>query len=43
LEIENKMPIIVQKFGGTSVADIERIQNVAQKVKAEVDLETKLL
>ena len=38
LEIENKMPIIVQKFGGTSVADIERIQNVAQKVKAEVDL-----
>ena len=32
------MPIVVQKFGGTSVADIERIQNVAQKVKAEVDL-----
>ena len=38
LEIRNKMPIIVQKFGGTSVADIERIQNVAQKVKNEVDL-----
>ena len=38
LEIENKMPIIVQKFGGTSVADIERIRNVAQKVKNEVDL-----
>ena len=38
LEIGNKMPIIVQKFGGTSVADIERIQNVAQKVKNEVDL-----
>ena len=28
---------IVQKFGGTSVADIERIRNVAQKVKREVD------
>lgn len=28
---------IVQKFGGTSVADIERIQAVAQRVKAEVD------
>ena len=31
------MACIVQKFGGTSVADIERIQNVAKKVKAEVD------
>ena len=38
MEIENKMPIIVQKFGGTSVADIKHIQNVAQKVKNEVDL-----
>ena len=28
---------IVQKFGGTSVADIDRIQAVAQRVKAEVD------
>ncbi|MDG2243498.1 MAG: aspartate kinase [Rhodospirillaceae bacterium] len=28
---------IVQKFGGTSVADIERIQAVAQRVKAEVE------
>ncbi len=28
---------IVQKFGGTSVADIERIQAVAQRVKSEVD------
>lgn len=28
---------IVQKFGGTSVADIERIQAVAERVKAEVD------
>jgi aspartate kinase len=26
----------VQKFGGTSVADVERIRNVAQKVKREV-------
>ena len=38
MEIENKMPIIVQKFGGTSVADIEHIHKVAQKVKNEVDL-----
>ena len=28
---------IVQKFGGTSVADIERIKNAAQRVKREVD------
>jgi aspartate kinase len=32
------MARIVQKFGGTSVADIERIRNVAQRVKREVDL-----
>lgn len=31
------MARIVQKFGGTSVADIERIKNVAQHVKREVD------
>jgi aspartate kinase len=31
------MARIVQKFGGTSVADIERIRNVAQRVKREVD------
>ncbi len=31
------MARIVQKFGGTSVADIERIQAVARRVKAEVD------
>ena len=31
-------PIIVQKFGGTSVADVERIQNVASRVvKAKRD------
>jgi len=28
---------IVMKFGGTSVAGIDRIRNVAQRVKAEVD------
>jgi aspartate kinase len=31
------MALIVQKFGGTSVANIERIRNVATKVKKEVD------
>ncbi len=31
------MARIVQKFGGTSVADIGRIKNVAQRVKREVD------
>ena len=31
------MALIVQKFGGTSVADVERIQAVALRVKGEVD------
>ena len=31
------MARIVQKFGGTSVADIDRIKAVAERVKAEVD------
>jgi len=31
------MARIVQKFGGTSVADIERIKNVARRVRREVD------
>ncbi|MCW8916454.1 MAG: aspartate kinase [Magnetovibrio sp.] len=31
------MALIVQKFGGTSVGDVERIQNVAKRVKREVD------
>jgi aspartate kinase len=31
------MARVVQKFGGTSVADVERIRNAALKVKAEVD------
>src|SRR6185437_10525167 len=32
-----RMARIVQKFGGTSVADIERIKAVARRVKREVD------
>ena len=31
------MARIVQKFGGTSVADLDHIRNVAQRVKGEVD------
>lgn len=31
------MPLLVMKFGGTSVADLDRIANVASKVKAEVE------
>ena len=31
------MALIVQKFGGTSVGNIERIRNVATKVKKELD------
>jgi aspartate kinase len=31
------MPRIVMKFGGTSMAGIERIRHVAQRVKAEAD------
>ncbi len=31
------MARIVQKFGGTSVGDLDRIRNVALRVKAEVD------
>lgn len=30
------MPLLVMKFGGTSVADLERIENAAAKVKREV-------
>lgn len=32
------MGLIVQKFGGTSVGSVERILNVAQRVKEETDL-----
>ena len=31
------MPRLVMKFGGTSVADLDRIRNAASKVKREVD------
>ena len=31
------MPLLVMKFGGTSVADLTRIKNVATKVKREVE------
>ena len=31
------MALLVMKFGGTSVADIERIRNVAHHVKREVN------
>ena len=31
------MAVVVMKFGGTSVANIERIRNVAQHVRREVD------
>jgi aspartate kinase len=31
------MPLLVMKFGGTSVADLARIKNAAQKVKREVE------
>jgi len=37
------MAIIVQKFGGTSVGDIVRIQNVAKKVKAELDKKNQVI
>ncbi|HMO73381.1 MAG TPA: aspartate kinase, partial [Paracoccaceae bacterium] len=31
------MPLLVMKFGGTSVADLARIENAAQKVMREVE------
>ncbi len=31
------MPLLVMKFGGTSVADLDRIRNAAQKVRREVE------
>ena len=31
------MPVLVMKFGGTSVADLARIENAAKKVQKEVD------
>ncbi len=37
------MAIIVQKFGGTSVADLDKIRHVAERVKAEVDRGNKVV
>ena len=34
---KTKMALIVQKFGGTSVGDLDRIRNVASRVKSEVE------
>src|SRR5437870_6444088 len=34
---DHRMARLVMKFGGTSVADVERIRNVARHVKREVD------
>ena len=31
-----EMPVLVMKFGGTSVANLERIRNAAEKVQREV-------
>ncbi|MCR9152053.1 MAG: aspartate kinase [Rhodobacteraceae bacterium] len=31
------MPLLVMKFGGTSVADLDRIRNAAEKVRAEAE------
>ena len=36
------MPFLVMKFGGTSVASVERIRNVARHVKREVDAGNKV-
>jgi aspartate kinase len=36
------MSFVVMKFGGTSVADLERIRNVARHVKREVDAGNKV-
>ena len=37
------MSLIVQKFGGTSVGNIAKIQNVAQKVVAEIEKKNKVI
>src|SRR5271166_3306210 len=34
---QGSMPRLVMKFGGTSVADVQRIRNVAAHVKREID------
>lgn len=37
------MALIVQKFGGTSVGDIQKIKNVVEKVKNELELGNKVI
>ena len=37
------MGLIVQKFGGTSVADTTRIKNVAEKIKKEIEIGNKVV
>jgi len=37
------LPLIVQKFGGTSVGSIERIKNVAKRIKRAVDSGNKVV
>ena len=37
------MSLIVQKFGGTSVGDIDKIKNVAKKVESEIKLGNKVI
>jgi len=37
------MKIIVQKFGGTSVADVERLSNVAKIIQEEMNLGSKVV
>jgi len=37
------LPLIVQKFGGTSVGSIDRIKNVAKRIKKEVEKGNKVV
>lgn len=37
MSVKSKRPVLVMKFGGTSVATVERIKNVAQHVKREFE------
>lgn len=39
----NNIPVVVQKYGGSSVADIERIQNVARRIRRRVQQGNKLV
>jgi aspartate kinase len=41
-QVSHLMARIVQKFGGTSVADVDRIRNAARRVKREVDAGTEV-